>query len=291
MYDRVRTARAPASDHTAAESGSRSHGGNRIVYSATLTMWDANPRQTSDGPRRIGARQPSVLSARSTGQPHGDSLESMRENNRCADGTGSGWGFHSRRRIHRVSHNGRRGFLVGANTGGRMISVEGVTKRYGSIVAVDKATFDVDRGEVVGFLGPNGAGKTTTMRMLTGDAPARRGHDSLRRRADRRQPHGGEDTRGVPARSEPALRRHAGVRVPRVRRPAARPRRRGSSRGNRQGGRGDRAGRRLFQAHQRDLEGVPPTDGHGRGDPSRARDPGARRAHRRARPQPTRRDP
>ena len=49
-----------------------------------------------------------------------------------------------------------------------MISVEGVTKRYGPIVAVDGATFEVDRGEVVGFLGPNGAGKTTTMRMLTG---------------------------------------------------------------------------------------------------------------------------
>lgn len=49
-----------------------------------------------------------------------------------------------------------------------MISVEGVTKRYGSIVAVDQASFEVDRGEVVGFLGPNGAGKTTTMRMLTG---------------------------------------------------------------------------------------------------------------------------
>ncbi len=49
-----------------------------------------------------------------------------------------------------------------------MISVEGVTKRYGPIVAVDRAAFRVDRGEVVGFLGPNGAGKTTTMRMLTG---------------------------------------------------------------------------------------------------------------------------
>ena len=49
-----------------------------------------------------------------------------------------------------------------------MISVEGVTKRYGSIVAVDRASFEVARGEVVGFLGPNGAGKTTTMRMLTG---------------------------------------------------------------------------------------------------------------------------
>lgn len=49
-----------------------------------------------------------------------------------------------------------------------MISVEGVTKRYGPIVAVDEASFEVNRGEVVGFLGPNGAGKTTTMRMLTG---------------------------------------------------------------------------------------------------------------------------
>ena len=49
-----------------------------------------------------------------------------------------------------------------------MISVEGVTKRFGPLVAVDDVSFEVDRGEVVGFLGPNGAGKTTTMRMLTG---------------------------------------------------------------------------------------------------------------------------
>ena len=49
-----------------------------------------------------------------------------------------------------------------------MISVEGVTKRYGPMVAVDRLSFGVERGEVVGFLGPNGAGKTTTMRMITG---------------------------------------------------------------------------------------------------------------------------
>ncbi len=49
-----------------------------------------------------------------------------------------------------------------------MISVEGVTKRYGGVTAVDHVTFAVERGEVVGFLGPNGAGKTTTMRMITG---------------------------------------------------------------------------------------------------------------------------
>ena len=49
-----------------------------------------------------------------------------------------------------------------------MISVEGVSKRYGQVAAVENLSFSVQRGEVVGFLGPNGAGKTTTMRMITG---------------------------------------------------------------------------------------------------------------------------
>jgi len=48
-----------------------------------------------------------------------------------------------------------------------MISVENVTKRFGPILAVDKVSFQVSRGEVVGFLGPNGAGKSTTMMILT----------------------------------------------------------------------------------------------------------------------------
>lgn len=43
-----------------------------------------------------------------------------------------------------------------------------LTKRYGSIVAVDRLNLTVERGEIFGFLGPNGAGKTTTMRMLLG---------------------------------------------------------------------------------------------------------------------------
>jgi ABC-2 type transport system ATP-binding protein len=52
-----------------------------------------------------------------------------------------------------------------------MIEARGLSKRYGEIVAVDRVSFSVERGEVVGFLGPNGAGKTTTMRMLTGFLP------------------------------------------------------------------------------------------------------------------------
>src|ERR1700722_3175706 len=48
-----------------------------------------------------------------------------------------------------------------------MIKVEGLTKRYARTVAVDNISFEVEKGQVVGFLGPNGAGKTTTMRVLT----------------------------------------------------------------------------------------------------------------------------
>jgi ABC-2 type transport system ATP-binding protein len=49
-----------------------------------------------------------------------------------------------------------------------MIKVSGVTKKFPARLAVDDVSFEVKRGEIVGFLGPNGAGKTTTMRMLTG---------------------------------------------------------------------------------------------------------------------------
>ena len=48
-----------------------------------------------------------------------------------------------------------------------MITVEGLTKRYDRTVAVDHISFQVEKGQIVGFLGPNGAGKTTTMRILT----------------------------------------------------------------------------------------------------------------------------
>jgi ABC-2 type transport system ATP-binding protein len=55
-----------------------------------------------------------------------------------------------------------------------VVSVRSLTKRFGSLVAVDDLSFDLAPGTVTGFLGPNGAGKTTTLRMLLGlAAPAR----------------------------------------------------------------------------------------------------------------------
>jgi ABC-2 type transport system ATP-binding protein len=53
-----------------------------------------------------------------------------------------------------------------------MIEVEHLTKFYGAYPALRDVTFNVERGEILGFLGPNGAGKTTTMRILTGYIPA-----------------------------------------------------------------------------------------------------------------------
>lgn len=52
-----------------------------------------------------------------------------------------------------------------------MITVEGLTKTFGPIRALDKVSFEVEEGEILGFLGPNGAGKTTGMRIITGYMP------------------------------------------------------------------------------------------------------------------------
>src|SRR5512138_2728106 len=60
-----------------------------------------------------------------------------------------------------------------------MIKVEGMTKRYARTVAVDDISFEVGKGQIVGFLGPNGAGKTTTMRVLTCFLPPTAGKASV----------------------------------------------------------------------------------------------------------------
>lgn len=56
-----------------------------------------------------------------------------------------------------------------------MIKVQNLTKRYAGFTAINNLSFEVERGEIVGFLGPNGAGKSTTMKILTGYLPATSG--------------------------------------------------------------------------------------------------------------------
>src|ERR1700756_5742362 len=60
-----------------------------------------------------------------------------------------------------------------------MITAKNLTKRYARTVAVDQISFEVKKGQIVGFLGPNGAGKTTTMRMLTCFLPPSSGTASV----------------------------------------------------------------------------------------------------------------
>ncbi len=58
--------------------------------------------------------------------------------------------------------------MVDTATAAPAIAVRGLTKRFGTVLAVDDLSFDVVPGRVTGFLGPNGAGKTTTLRMVLG---------------------------------------------------------------------------------------------------------------------------
>lgn len=61
------------------------------------------------------------------------------------------------------------------NDGMSMVSAQHLYKAFGRFEAVKDASFEIEKGEVVGFLGPNGAGKTTTMKMLTGFLPPNAG--------------------------------------------------------------------------------------------------------------------
>lgn len=49
-----------------------------------------------------------------------------------------------------------------------MLQARGLTKRYGGVLALDRVSFEIDRGEIVGYLGPNGSGKSTTVNLIVG---------------------------------------------------------------------------------------------------------------------------
>ena len=49
-----------------------------------------------------------------------------------------------------------------------MLQARGLTKRYGGLLALDKVSFELHRGEIVGYLGPNGSGKSTTVNLVVG---------------------------------------------------------------------------------------------------------------------------
>ena len=138
-----------------------------------------------------------------------------------------------------------------ARCGRLVIRTEGLTKRFGSVTAVDDVGLDVSAGDIYGFLGANGSGKTTTVRCLLGLVLPTAGHIELLGRADaqgrtRRAAQGGRPRRGTrrirasvrageprPRRRErPAARRALGWRPARPVRPGpTRPRGRRPGRG------------------------------------------------------------
>jgi ABC-2 type transport system ATP-binding protein len=66
-------------------------------------------------------------------------------------------------------------FILSKTAKTMLVKVSNLTKTYGTQNAVDNISFEVARGEILGFLGPNGAGKTTTMKIITGFVPASAG--------------------------------------------------------------------------------------------------------------------
>ncbi len=73
-----------------------------------------------------------------------------------------------------------------------MIKAENLVKDYGPIRAVDRISFSVNKGDILGFLGPNGAGKSTTMKIITGFLPPTSGRASI----------GGHDVRENPIKAK-----------------------------------------------------------------------------------------
>ena len=173
-----------------------------------------------------------------------------------------------------------------------MITVEGVTKRYGDVLAVDDLSFEVARGEVVGFLGPNGAGKSTTMKMITGTLQPDEGSVLFDGSPIATDLIGAKRRVGYLPEANPLYDELLVAEyleyVAELRRPVdSADARSGICRRRRR----DRHLVRLLPAHRRVLEGLPSAHRTRGGDPPSARGPDPGRADRGTRSEPARRDP
>ncbi len=77
------------------------------------------------------------------------------------------------------------------------LEVRNLTKKFGDLVAVDRVSFEVEKGEIFGFLGPNGAGKTTTLRMIYGVLQPTEGDVLVNGVSVRKDPEGAKRSLGV----------------------------------------------------------------------------------------------
>ena len=167
-----------------------------------------------------------------------------------------------------------------------MIEISNITKRFGALTAVDDVSFNVGRGEVLGFLGPNGAGKSTTMKMVTGLPDPRPGHDPNRWNGHRGQSRGGQALDRLPAGGGTPLRRDDHPRVSAVHRGNTRVQGRGSGAPHRRRGRDGQPGIRPPHADRHAVEGIQAAGRARPGRPPRPANPRPRRTHRRPRSEP-----
>ena len=151
---------------------------------------------------------------------------------------------------------------------------------------MDDVSFNVGRGEVLGFLGPNGAGKSTTMKMVTGFlAPGQR-HHPRRRRGPRGEPRAGQAMDRLSPRRSAALRRDDDPRVPALHRRGTRIQGRGSLPSHRLRGGEGQPRVRPGDADRYAVEGLQATRRTCPGHPPRPRNSDPRRADRRPRSEP-----
>ena len=174
-----------------------------------------------------------------------------------------------------------------------MIQVDNLTKRYGPVTAIHDVSFNVDKGQIVGFLGPNGAGKSTTMKILSCFMPAsggtRAGGGLRRLLASRSRCAGASATcpENAPLYARPAGRAPISTSWPRSR----------AWRAARAAGRVADVMERCFiadmqqPADRQAVEGLPAAGRAGPGAPRRSGGADPRRAHHRARPAADRGDP
>ena len=173
-----------------------------------------------------------------------------------------------------------------------MIEARELVKRYDGVLALDKVSMKVRRGEVLGFLGPNGAGKSTTMKILTCfTSPTEGTREGQRPRHPGRLARRARAAIGYLPESNPL---YPDMLVLEYLEFVAEMRGIDKARGaqaHQEGRRGDRPRRRVRQADPRALQGLSPARRPGAGADPRAADPDPRRADERPRPEPGGRDP
>ena len=182
----------------------------RWACSATASTWsrDAAERDGRGGDGDPGRRRHAAGRASAPIEPSlEDVFVSVLATRKGREHGGRGAGSGARR-----SSGGAAGDPAGSlpelttsempNSGEPAVVVDDLEKRFGSFVAVNRVSFEVDRGEIFGFLGPNGAGKSTTIRMLCGILAA---HGRRRHRGRLRHPHAGRADQGQHRLHEPEV--------------------------------------------------------------------------------------